>query len=110
MNNAENYCSECSKGKYLLKQELFKSKSEQSKKYINNLNKVIQKCHKCSKKCKKISKKIQKMKKNQDIAKARLPVLCSKDPSGKSKAERIEKLTRTKLLNQYENINRNNSN
>ena len=50
------------------------------------------------------------MKRDKDIAKARLPILCKDDPSGKTKAERIEKLTRTKLLNQYENINRNNSN
>ena len=50
------------------------------------------------------------MGKNKDIVKARLPILCQKDPTGLSKVERIEKQARTKLLNQYENMNRNNSN
>ena len=61
--------------------------------------------YRCLRRCNSIKKYMKYVNKDSDLIKSRYPLLCRKDHSGKSKAERLTKQIRTAIKTQYEVVN-----
>lgn len=106
LKESYNVCEICNKKSIKeLNKPIELDKSGRYRKRVKKLRNCQLACDRCLRRCNSIKKYMKYVNKDSDLIKSRYPLLCRKDHSGKSKAERLTKQIRTAIKTQYEVVN-----